>query len=47
LFVRQPGGSWNLTAFTDATDRIALAAVDAELLLGEVYDKVEGLPSRG
>lgn len=40
LFVRQPDGSWNLSAFTDATDRIPLAAVDAELLLGEAYDKV-------
>ena len=47
LFVRQPDGSWNLTAFTDASDHIPLAAVDAELLLGEVYDKVDGLPSRG
>jgi Uma2 family endonuclease len=41
LFVRQPDGSWNLTAFADAGDRIPLAAIDAELALGEVYDKVE------
>ena len=40
LFVRLPNGSWNLSAYTDASDRIPLAAVDAELLLGEVYDKV-------
>jgi Uma2 family endonuclease len=40
LFVRQPDGTWNLSAFTDASDRIPLSAVDAELLLGEVYDKV-------
>lgn len=40
LFVREPNGSWNLSAYTDASDRIPLAAVDAELLLGEVYDKV-------
>ena len=40
LFVRLPNGSWNLSAYTDASDRIPLAAVDAELLLGEAYDKV-------
>jgi Uma2 family endonuclease len=40
LFVRLPNGSWNLSAYSDASDRIPLAAVDAELLLGEVYDKV-------
>ncbi|MGB5830818.1 MAG: Uma2 family endonuclease [Thiohalocapsa sp.] len=40
LFVRQPDDSWNLSAFTDASDRIPLAAVDAELLLGAVYEKV-------
>jgi Uma2 family endonuclease len=41
LFVRQPDDCWLLTAFNDATDRIRLAALDAELLLGELYDKVE------
>jgi len=40
LFVRQPDDSWNLSTFADASDRIPLAAVDAELLLGEAYDKV-------
>jgi len=40
LFVRQSDDSWNLSTFADASDRIPLAAVDAELLLGEAYDKV-------
>ena len=41
LFVRQPDDSWQFTAVTAADDRIPLAAVDAELVLGELYDKVE------
>ena len=41
LFVRQPDESWNLSAFADPTDRIPLAAIGAELVLGEAYDKVE------
>lgn len=41
LFVRQPDNAWLLTAFSDATDRIPLPAIDAELLLGDLYDKVE------
>jgi len=41
LFVRQPDDSWQFTAFTAADDRIPLAAVDAEIVLGELYDKVE------
>jgi Uma2 family endonuclease len=41
LFVRQPDGSWNLSVFADPTDRIPLAAIGAELVLGEAYDKVE------
>jgi len=41
LFVRQPDDSWQFTAFTAADDSIPLAAVDAELVLGELYDKVE------
>ena len=41
LFVRQPDQSWNLSAFADPTDRIPLAAIGAELVLGEAYDKVE------
>ena len=39
LFVQVIRGR-SLSAYTDASDRIPLAAVDAELLLGEVYDKV-------
>jgi hypothetical protein len=41
LFVRQPDESWNLSAFADPTDRIPLAAIGGELVLGEAYDKVE------
>jgi len=41
LFVRQPDESWNLSAFADPTDRIPLAAIGAELVLGEAYDKVD------
>jgi Uma2 family endonuclease len=41
LFVRQPDDTWQFTAFVGAEDRIPLAAVDAELTLGELYDKVE------
>jgi Uma2 family endonuclease len=41
LFVRQPDESWNLSAFANPTDRIPLAAIGAELMLGEAYDKVE------
>ena len=46
LFVRQPDDSWNLSTFADASDRIPLAAVDAQLLLGELYDKVVLEPSQ-
>jgi Uma2 family endonuclease len=41
LFVRQPDDTWQFTALVGAEDRIPLAAVDAELTLGELYDKVE------
>jgi Uma2 family endonuclease len=41
LFLRQPDGSWNLSAFAHPTDRIPLAAIGAEFVLGEAYDKVE------
>jgi Uma2 family endonuclease len=47
LFVRQPDNTWLLTAFSDATDRIGLAAIGAEVLLGELYDKVEFAPTPG
>jgi Uma2 family endonuclease len=41
LFLRQPDGSWQFTAFVGVDDRIWLAGVDAKLALGELYDKVE------
>jgi Uma2 family endonuclease len=41
LFLRQPSGDWLLSVYTDPSDRIPLAALDTELSLGEVYDKVE------
>jgi hypothetical protein len=39
--VRQPDDTWQFTAFVGAEDRIPLAAVDAALILGELYDKVD------
>lgn len=41
LFVRQADGSWNLSTYTKAADRVPLVGVDAALALDEVYDKVE------
>ena len=41
LFLRQPGGDWLLRAYRDLREGIPLIALDAELPLGEVYDKVE------
>jgi Uma2 family endonuclease len=41
LFLRQPSGDWLLSVYTDPSDRIPLAALDTELSLAEVYDKVE------
>lgn len=40
LFVRQQEDPWDLSTFGNSSDRIPLAVVDDELLLGEVYDKV-------
>jgi Uma2 family endonuclease len=45
LFIRRPDDSWLLSAFDDAADRIRLTTIDAELLLGELYDKVEFAPT--
>jgi Uma2 family endonuclease len=44
LFLRQPSGDWLLSVYTDPSDRIPLAALDTELSLAEVYDKVEFNP---
>jgi Uma2 family endonuclease len=41
LFVRQPDGTWKMLALDDPAERIPLAVFDAELNLGELYDKVE------
>ncbi|TVQ94892.1 MAG: Uma2 family endonuclease [Chromatiaceae bacterium] len=41
LFVRQSDGSWNLTSFDQPSDKIALPAIAAGLILGAIYDKVE------
>jgi len=48
LFLRQPGGDWMLSTYTDRRDQIPLVALDAALalalVLAEVYDKVEFAP---
>ena len=41
LFLRQPGGDWLLSTYTDPGDEIPLLAVDAALPLAEVYDKID------
>jgi Uma2 family endonuclease len=41
LFLRQPSGDWLLSVYTDPSDSIPLTALDTELSLAEVYDKVE------
>jgi Uma2 family endonuclease len=41
LFLRQPSGDWLLCVYTDPSDSIPLTALDTELSLAEVYDKVE------
>ncbi len=44
LFLRQPGGDWLLSTYTDRRDQIPLVALDAALPLDEVYAKVEFAP---
>ncbi|HYN78005.1 MAG TPA: Uma2 family endonuclease [Lamprocystis sp. (in: g-proteobacteria)] len=41
LFLRQPGGDWLLSTYTDPRDCIPLPLLDTELPLAEVYDKVD------
>jgi len=41
LFLRQPGGDWLLSTYTDPRGSIPLLAFDTALPLAEVYDKVE------
>lgn len=41
LFLRQPDGTWSLSSYQDPSEAIPLRVVEAELLLAEVYDKVE------
>ena len=38
---RQPNGQWLLVEATDPQSRIPLPAIDGELVLAEVYDKVD------
>jgi len=40
-FLRQPGGDWLLSTYTNQRDVIPLTPFDTELPLAEVYDKVE------
>lgn len=47
LFLRQPSGDWLLSVYTDPSDCIPLTALDTELSLAEVYDKVEFTPAAG
>jgi Uma2 family endonuclease len=41
LFLRQPGGDWLLSAYSDLNADIPLTVLDTVLPLAEVYDKVE------
>lgn len=41
LFVRQPGGDWLLSTYTDRREQLPLPTLDTTLPLAEVYDKVE------
>jgi Uma2 family endonuclease len=41
LFLRQPEGTWSLSAYQDAAESVPLPLIEAELSLAEVYDKVE------
>jgi len=41
LFLRQPGGDWLLSAYSDLGADVPLAVLDTALPLSEVYDKVE------
>lgn len=41
LFLRQPDETWRLSTYQDPSESIPLSVVGAELLLAEVYDKVE------
>ncbi|MCG6941691.1 MAG: Uma2 family endonuclease [Thiohalocapsa sp.] len=40
LFARQADGSWQFSAFGEPADRVPLTAVEGELLLTEIYDRV-------
>ena len=46
LYLREPSGAWLLRSFDSLGDSVPLVALDTELPLAEVYDKVE-LRSRG
>ena len=44
LYLRQPNGDWLLRTYDDLQDGIPLIALDAEVPLAEIYDKVELTP---
>jgi Uma2 family endonuclease len=41
LYTKQPDGGWLLKEYNDDHDQIVLLSIDCELLLGDIYDKVE------
>ncbi|WP_338113820.1 Uma2 family endonuclease [Thiococcus pfennigii] len=41
LFLRQPDGTWSLTSYQEPSESIPLRAIEADLSLAEIYDKVE------
>jgi Uma2 family endonuclease len=43
LYTRTEDGAWLLRSFDQLTDQVPLTAIDAQLVLAEVYDKVENL----
>ncbi|MBV9849891.1 MAG: Uma2 family endonuclease [Armatimonadetes bacterium] len=43
-YVRQPDGQWLLSESSGLQERVHLASVDCDLLLSDVYDKVEFPP---
>lgn len=41
LYLRQPDGDWLLSTYSDIQDKVPLIALDLEIPLAEIYDKVE------
>jgi len=44
VYLRQPNGDWLLRTYDDLQDRIPLTALDVEVALADLYDKVEFAP---